>query len=97
MKQCRLQKGFFLSIAHVIFFLVVLVLAFGDLYPQEVKKVSKFGEYLGYSQEVFDSWIRRIFWQLGWDLGLTRLEILISRRKNSAFFSQNITVSSITG
>lgn len=59
MKRSRLQKGFFLSLAHVIFFLIVLVLASGHLYPQELKKVSKFGEYKGFSQEVYDSWVRR--------------------------------------
>lgn len=57
MKKVRLQRGFFA--VPMIFSLIVLVLASGHLYPQEVIQVSKFGEYNGYSQEVYDSWVRR--------------------------------------
>jgi putative CocE/NonD family hydrolase len=39
--------------------LIALSLTCGHIYSQEKEQISKFGEYKGYSQEVYDSWVRR--------------------------------------
>ncbi len=59
MRLTRLQKSSFSLIAHVIYCLIVLSLTCGHIYSQEKEQISKFGEYKGYSQEVYDSWVRR--------------------------------------
>jgi len=38
--------------------LMVAVLSFGNLLTQEAEKVSRFGEYKGYSEEIYDSSVR---------------------------------------
>ncbi len=42
----------------MLFFAITLVAAFIYLPAQEAERVSKFGEYRGYSEEIYDSWVR---------------------------------------
>jgi len=37
---------------------VITILAAGNLPAQETERVSKFGEYKGYSEDIYDSWVR---------------------------------------